>query len=317
MRVLIWTVALVVFGLAGSYVLSSYLQPALSDTERARLRDAGLAEDFVQLSDGIVHYRDEGRGDAPTILMVHGFSTPSFVYEDYFASLVDADFRAVSMDTYGRGYSARPDRPYDQALFLGQIKDLAVELELEVPFHLVGYSMGGGVVADYAAAYPEDVASLTLIAPLGFSDVGGTASNLTAPLVGDWIVHVLGPRLLGGYLEQGLEKAPDPAKFIERFRDQAAYRGYYDALLSTLRHYPFATREAEHRFIAAAGIPVLSFWGDKDEVIPLNGKDNLAAWNPEAKIVVLEGGTHSITYARAPEIVAHIASVLAPSIPIE
>lgn len=35
------------------------------------------------------------------------------------------------------------------------------------PFHLVGTSMGGNVAGVYAAQYPEDICSLTLICPAG------------------------------------------------------------------------------------------------------------------------------------------------------
>lgn len=41
------------------------------------------------------------------------------------------------------------------------------------PFHLVGTSMGGNVAGVYAAQYPEDICSLTLICPAGGQGRGG------------------------------------------------------------------------------------------------------------------------------------------------
>jgi pimeloyl-ACP methyl ester carboxylesterase len=63
----------------------------------------------------------------------------------------------VSLDLYGRGYSARPDAAYDRRLFVDQIHELLAALHIERPVHLVGYSMGGSIVVSYAADHPQRV----------------------------------------------------------------------------------------------------------------------------------------------------------------
>lgn len=48
------------------------------------------------------------------------------------------------------------------------------------PFHLVGTSMGGNVAGVYAAQYPEDICSLTLICPAGGQGRGGETERRQA-----------------------------------------------------------------------------------------------------------------------------------------
>ncbi len=288
------------------YIGVGFLRPAMNGPARADLQSQGKAHSFVEIAMGTVHYRAEGPRDAPTILLVHGFSTPSFVYDDYFAPLTAAGFRVIAFDILGRGYSDRPATRYTEALFVGQIRALADALDVRAPFHLVGYSMGGAVVSDYADRYPQDVASVSLLAPAGIAPVDGVPPYFLTPILGDWIFRVLGPHLLLSRLEDGMEEAPDPDAFLARFREPARYDGYFEALLSTMRHYPFAPRAEAHGRIGEQGIPVLSVWGRQDAVIPIKGAQVLADWHPNAAVKVIDEGTHSITYSHAEEIVSFL-----------
>ena len=313
MRIVLASVVCLGVVLAGSFWGADLLRPSLNDETRAALQSGGMADQFTQIAAGKVHYRDEGDKRAPTIILIHGFSTPSFVYEDYFAPLTAAGFRVVSFDLFGRGYSDRPNIPFGEDLYVGQVLGMINDLNVSGPVHLVGYSMGGGVVADFSARHPELVASVTLLAPVGFSEVNEVPAYVKAPIIGDWLFRVLGSQLMAGRLEDGLELAPNPDRFLTQFRERAAFAGYYDALLSTIRNYPMSPREPEHLTVVAAGIPVYSVWGDQDAVIPIDGKDNLLKWNPSAIVKVIEAGTHSITYSHADEIAEFLIDNLRPA----
>ena len=312
MRIVLALVVFLVAVLAGSYWTVDFLRPSLNEETRAALQANGKANQFVKIAAGTVHYRDEGDKQAPAIILIHGFSTPSFVYEDYFTPLTNAGFRVVSIDLFGRGFSDRPNIPFGEDLYVGQVLGMINALNVSGPVHLVGYSMGGGVVADFSARHPELVASVTLLAPVGFSAVSDVPAYVKSPVIGDWLFHVLGGQLMAARLEDGLELAPNPDRFLDQFRERAAYAGYYDALLSTIRNYPMSPREPEHLTIVAAGIPVYSVWGDQDAVIPIDGKDNLLKWNPSAIVNVIETGTHSITYSHADEIAQILIGNLQP-----
>src|SRR5690606_36912038 len=157
----------------------------------------------------------------------------------YVAPLTAAGYRVLAFDNYRRGFSDRPDAIYDADLTDGLITELLVKLELGEPAHFVGYSMGGAAAVIFAARHPDRVRSLTLIAPAGLDIPGERNVDLIKrPLIGDWIVRMFGLRIFHDAAAEEAKAAPNPARFLADFDRQMDYRGYGEALLSTLRNYP-------------------------------------------------------------------------------
>ena len=78
--------------------------------------------------------------------------------------------------------------------------------------------------------------------------------------------------------------------------EQFEYRGYLQALLSTLRHMPMTDREATFQRLAATGVPVLAIYGDADETVLISSDEKLRTLLPEADIRIVEGGEHGLNY---------------------
>jgi len=145
-------------------------------SESRPLDDAARAEapgQFVQLSDGMTHYELAGPEDGPPVTLVHGFSTPAFIWDPAFAALADAGYRVLRYDLFGRGYSDRPDVTYDDALFDRQLAELLDALDFPRPMALAGLSMGGAIVARFTQKRPDQVKSLLLLDPAGLPMDGG------------------------------------------------------------------------------------------------------------------------------------------------
>src|ERR1700722_14337737 len=112
-------VAVAAVALAGNYVWH--------DQERADLTDEarqGVDGNFIRLGDGIVHYQIAGPPSARTIVLVHGFSVPYFIWDPTFDALVASGLRVLRYDLYGRGWSDRPEVSYDADLFDRQLAEL-------------------------------------------------------------------------------------------------------------------------------------------------------------------------------------------------
>jgi haloalkane dehalogenase len=60
-----------------------------------------------------VHYLDEGRADAPVVVLMHGEPTWSYLYRAMVSVLVGAGYRCVVPDLVGFGRSDKPTRPED------------------------------------------------------------------------------------------------------------------------------------------------------------------------------------------------------------
>ena len=64
--------------------------------------------DFIELDQGRLHYRWDGPTKGPVVVMVHGFSTPLFIFEQNVAALADAGYRVLRYDhLVGAGQTAQ------------------------------------------------------------------------------------------------------------------------------------------------------------------------------------------------------------------
>ena len=84
---------------------------------------------WIKLSKGNIYYRwfmpNELKDNGETIVMVHGFSTPSFVWGGLLDNLTSEGYRVLVYDHFGRGYSERPKTPYNKDLYVESLKELA------------------------------------------------------------------------------------------------------------------------------------------------------------------------------------------------
>ncbi len=113
----------------------------------------------VEIEGARVHYVDEGRG--PTVLMVHGTPTWSFLWRHLIAGLRD-HHRCVALDLPGFGLSDKPPgdayRPEDQARRLAAFVD-ALRLK---DWTLVVHDFGGPIGLSLAIERPDAIRRLVL-----------------------------------------------------------------------------------------------------------------------------------------------------------
>jgi len=233
---------------------------ALDDAARA-----GATGAYVQLSEGQVHYEIAGPDTAPPVLLIHGFSVPSYIFDPTFATLVAAGHRVIRFDLYGRGTSDRPRGDYDIQRFTRQIDELLTALKVQGPVDLVGLSMGGAVATAYTVEHPDRVRRLVLIDPMARSRDAGL---LRWPLLGDYLFRV---SVLPGMAAGQLSDFAHPERFPEwahRYREQMRYFGFGRAILSTIRHVITRDPMPTYRAVGAQRRPVLLIWGEQDRTVP-------------------------------------------------
>lgn len=122
--------------------------------------------------------RDRSAPDgAPTVVFVHGNVSSSAFWQPQLLALPDA-VRGLAVDL--RGFGDAETLPVDASRGVRDFSDdvAAVIDELRLgPVHLVGWSLGGGVVMQLLLDRPELVRSLTLQAPVSPYGFGGTAAD--------------------------------------------------------------------------------------------------------------------------------------------
>jgi pimeloyl-ACP methyl ester carboxylesterase len=254
---------------------------------------------YLQTDNGVLSYTRQGAAHEPTIILVHGFSTPKFVWEQVIPHLLEAGYQVITYDHFGRGFSDRPAGPYNSALYQSELSSLIQGLNLTTPLSLVGYSMGGANVVDYAASHPNQIKQLVLIAPAGYMRNSKFASILNVPVLGEWITTVLGKQFAYASIKAEVDAGGAPADMLDKFETQAIYDGYTSALLSTSRHFPMADMAHRYRKVATTNIPVTAIWGTADKIVPYDGAALMAQDLPRLELITIDGANHNLTFGQA------------------
>lgn len=166
------------------YLFYNSQQETRSLTSETR-RDA--PGQFVRLQDGLVHYRLHGNPSDPLIVFIHGGGiTGEEVWSRNTSYFLDNQYRVLTYDLFGRGYS---DRTATQTtgLLQRQLDNLLDTLQLDSTFHIVALSMGAVVALDYIQRYPERVRKLTLIDPAASGDFKLNPA-LKVPVMSDFLL---------------------------------------------------------------------------------------------------------------------------------
>lgn len=285
--------------------------PVFKESQRKpvkAIRDQAPGQ-FAALSRGQTHYHWSGPEDGEVVVLVHGLTTPSFVWQSLIPILTAKGYPVLAYDHYGRGYSDRPRDAQDEAFFTSHLRELLTDLRIEQPITLIGYSMGGAVAAAFAAAHPEKVKQTILIAPAGMGHDLGMIAKITqyTPLIGDWLMLAFFPKShrQGCEAERASVTSTVDNVFDLQIAEQDT-RGFFRSVLSSLRGILAMVLETQHRKIASSGIPVTAIWGRDDTIIPITRKDVLAGWNPDASNIVIEGAGHGLTYTHTDQVGAAI-----------
>ena len=84
---------------------------------------------IVQLSNGFTYYKlGNKETNAIPVVLVHGFSVPSYIWDPTFELLSDKGYFVISLDLYGRGFSENVDEIYTDELFANQVIELLQKL---------------------------------------------------------------------------------------------------------------------------------------------------------------------------------------------
>lgn len=127
---------------------------------------------------GTMHVFEFGDPAGERVLLFAGMSAPCVSLTNVACRLADRGCRVLLFDYFGRGWSAAPDpaaTDHDAGLYVAQA--LCALASSEVAwlggFHVVGYSFGGGLAAEFAGYLGAAVRSVTLVAPGGLMRRGG------------------------------------------------------------------------------------------------------------------------------------------------
>jgi long-chain acyl-CoA synthetase len=101
-----------------------------------------------------------------TMIFVHGYGGQALQWQ-YQLNYFSRANRVAAPDLPGHGRSDRSAANYSMPIILEDFKQALNQLQVQEPFVMVGHSFGGAIATEFAAAYPQRVSHLILIATAG------------------------------------------------------------------------------------------------------------------------------------------------------
>ncbi len=261
-------------------------------------RAASMVVDGLRL-----HVLEWGPGDAPAVVILHGFTGHAWQAEVP-AEALAGRYRVIAVDQRGHGDSDRA-AVYGSVPMVSDLIGVLDELGLE-RVALVGHSLGGIVGTCAVALHPERFTRLVLgdigpePAPAGIARIqASVAERDVFTSVDDAFAAqtALSPTAnlvaLRSRVEHNLVTQADGTltwKYDPALRD------------GTARYENYSTEE-QWAFLAAITVPVLIVRGELSDILSEDIAARMLAANPHASLLTLPGAGHSIA-TDAPDLVA-------------
>jgi len=129
----------------------------------------GIVKKKIKGSKNTFSYLEYGATTAPTLLLVHGFSSSKESFFGVFKH-ISRKFHVLAVDLPGHGETPLKDTDIGILHFVECVNEFIKIMDLEEKkFHLVGGSMGGHIAGVYATLYPEKLLSLCMVCPHGIN----------------------------------------------------------------------------------------------------------------------------------------------------
>ncbi len=231
---------------------------------------------YASLTNGNTYYEEANpNSDKGTVVLVHGFSVPSYIWEVTFNTLKDKEYHVVMMDLFGRGNSDNPDLPQTDQLRALQVLELINELKIDKAV-LVGLSNGGRIISKMAALNSEKIQALFYVSTSSFMDYKKpTSIEVSSKEIEDFIATY--PTRSEGQLADFYDQNQFP-DWPNKYEKLLYHKGFAKALISTQKN--LTTMDDIHVKIDSLGLPVYVFWGIHDEVV------SYAAFNEKLKTLL-------------------------------
>jgi 3-oxoadipate enol-lactonase len=182
---------------------------------------------MINFHQGAARLRYARDGESgPSIVLIHELGGSLDSWDGVVAALTK-DFRILRYDMRGAGESETPAKGFTLDDWIEDLHGLLAATKLPQPYHLVGGAVGALIATGYALKYPEQLASVTLLAAaLGASPARREEMiSRTKVVLEKGMAEITDPALEKSY---PAAVRHDPARFA-RFRDtmlRANVQGY-------------------------------------------------------------------------------------------
>lgn len=255
-------------------------------------------------------------GEGVPAIMVHGLAASLHDWDALLPALASAGFSAYALDLLGHGESYKPRQfeQYTSNAVFEHMRAWIDSLLLAQPAVLIGHSLGGYLVLQYALLHPERVRALVLVNPFYTQEQLPPALRvfLRHPLINTtliertpyWLFRLLidVSSLQFGSSNESIHTLPEAVRIQTALDYKRAAPGIYN-IPRTLRDL---TRE-----LPRVQQPTLVIWGARDQTINPKTFPELVDKLPNAHGEVMPNCGHVPHQCHAPAFNQKILSFLA------
>jgi len=183
----------------------------------------------------------------------------------------------------GYGKTARLDWVRSYRDLAGFYSQALREMRL-APIDVIGFSAGGYLAAEMAAADPKIFSRMVLVAPLGIKPAAGEILDFFAMTIRRHLrATVADPAGAPEFAKiYGGEMTPAQFELFEDARAESARIGWE----------PFMHNPSLPHLLHGVGIPTMLIWGTRDAVVPRGCIDGYRAAIAGARVSLIEGAGH-------------------------
>ncbi|MDO9574689.1 MAG: alpha/beta hydrolase, partial [Candidatus Contubernalis sp.] len=277
-----------------------YVIPLATPEQQVSAEEIAFENSNFFLVDGVnIHYRlwEPEQHTRGNVLLVHGLAGSTFSWRHNVMPLVEEGYRVVAVDLPGFGLSERGPGLADSERWIEQLMFLTDYIEENSMWHLVGHSMGGGVVTAMSLEQPEKVSSLVLVCgavyPPPFRSLIGL---LKFPPAQRWLALLLNRGLLtqdraAELLASAYGRLPSPDE-VDGYYLPLTIKGTEVTLveLNTGTTVNMAVNLAQR--LGQVKPEAICIWGENDAWVPLAQGERLAGDLPWSELVVIPEAAH-------------------------
>ena len=254
----------------------------------------------VELQTGIqMHFAELGDTTGSPIILLHGYSDSWFSFSTVLP-LIPKTYRVFALDLRGHGMTDKPTTGYGMDEMAADVVAFMEHYRLE-NVTVIGHSTGGYVAQHVAAAAPERVVRLGLIAT--------TTTPRAITGIGDFDAFV-----------RGLSD-PVPVDFIRDFQTSTIYRplpaDFVNGVVNESSRLPaHVWRGVMNGMLAmdsisgltGAQISTMVLWGDQDTLMPRREQEAFVRMFPNVLFKVYRETGHALHWERPDEFVRDLVA---------
>jgi pimeloyl-ACP methyl ester carboxylesterase len=251
---------------------------------------------FVEVDGLRVHYQEFGDANHPTLLLIHGYTASTYVWQTTAPMFAARGFHVVAVDLIGFGFSSKPSWFDYSIVSQARVIERFMNRLGIGRATLVGSSYGGAVAATVALDYPEFVEKLVLVDSVINDEPKNHPILRLARIRG--IGEIISPFLVDSktFMKKRMHGtlAPVNHHLITRDRIDSVIRPLHAAdghnsVLQTGRNWDANRIEADAYLINQ---PTLIVWGENDTVIPMRNGEKLYDSILNSRLVVFKDCGH-------------------------